>query len=298
MKKHVPLFVASLVLAAVWSQVGADDLEEAKGQLVQAPDIVWGALNPARGEKGPRAGGLWNDRTQKQASGFLVKFRDGFSSPPHIHNVTYRGVVIEGWVHNDDPGAEKMWMPPGSFWTQPAGEVHITAAKGEAVTAYIEIDSGPYLVLPAEEAFDKGERPVNVVPSNLVWLSSSETSWVETKTDEKDLPSAEIAFLWGQPTEGELSGSFFRLPPRFQGELIAESGAMRVVVVKGSMVRRAARNDVEMLLEQGDYLHVRSSASHRVECRGDEGCLAYVRAEGTYKVRIGADPEAAPAKDR
>ena len=56
---------------------------------------------------------------------------DGFSSPPHIHNVTYRAMVIKGLVHNDDPEAENMWMPPGSFWTQPAGEAHITSAKGE-----------------------------------------------------------------------------------------------------------------------------------------------------------------------
>lgn len=36
-------------------------------------------------------------------------------------------------------------MPLGSFWTQPSGEVHITAAKGEENIAYVEIDSGPDL---------------------------------------------------------------------------------------------------------------------------------------------------------
>jgi hypothetical protein len=98
-----------------------------------------------------------------------VLFERGFSSPPHIHNVSYRGIVIELRVHKDDPDAAKMWMPAGSYWTQPAGggvESHITAADGASNLAYIEIEDGPYLVRPADEAFDNGERPINVHASN------------------------------------------------------------------------------------------------------------------------------------
>ena len=176
MNRSLPLIAAGAVATAVVAQVVS---QPPPAEVVRAPQVAWGALNPARGDKGPRAGNLWNDRTKEEASGFLVRFADGFSSPPHIHNVTYRGVVIQGLVHNDDPDAGEMWMPPGSFWTQPAGEVHITAAKGGDAMAYIEIDQGPYLVLPKEKAFDKGERPVNVVPSNVVWLSGSESNWVD-----------------------------------------------------------------------------------------------------------------------
>ncbi len=103
---------------------------------------------------GASAADLWGDRTKDTATGMLVKFQKGFSSPPHIHNVTCRGVVIEGLMHNDDPAAEKMWMSSGSFWTQPAGESYITAAEGKNSLIYLEIDSGPYLVLSAEKAFD------------------------------------------------------------------------------------------------------------------------------------------------
>lgn len=104
---------------------------------------------------------------------------NGFSSPPHIHNVTYRAVVMTGLIHNDDPKAELMWMPAGSFWTQPVGEAHITAAKGENVMAYIEIDEGPYLVKPTEQAYDSGERPVNVDADNIVWLDAQKTNWID-----------------------------------------------------------------------------------------------------------------------
>ena len=55
--------------------------------------------------------------------------------------------------------------------------------------AYIEIDEGPYLVEPTENAFDNGERPVNLDRSNLVWLDASDLSWVEQGG------GADVAFL-------------------------------------------------------------------------------------------------------
>lgn len=125
------------------------------------------------------AGTLWGDRNGNEPTGYLLKPKDGFSSPPHIHNVSYRAVVISGLLHNDDPDAESMWMPKGSFWTQPKGQVHITGAKGEAPLAYVEIEEGPYLVFPAKDAFQSQESPVNVDKSNLVWLDASDVSWVD-----------------------------------------------------------------------------------------------------------------------
>ena len=121
----------------------------------------------------------------------LVKFQKGFSSPPHIHNITYRGIVIDGLMHNDDPSAEKMWLPSGSFWTQPAGESHITAANGDDNLIYLEIDSGPYLVKPVEQAFDNGERPINMTENNLFWLNVKDATWLEAG-------NAQISYLWGR----------------------------------------------------------------------------------------------------
>ena len=129
---------------------------EKSSRIVTINDIEWGYLNPLRGDLSPGAANLWGDRTKDVSTGMLVRFKKGFQSPPHIHNITYRGVVITGLLHNDDPEAEKLWMPTGSFWTQPAGENHITAANGEANLIYLEIDSGPYLVKPADQAFDDG----------------------------------------------------------------------------------------------------------------------------------------------
>ncbi|WP_167552018.1 DUF4437 domain-containing protein [Pseudoalteromonas rubra] len=73
--------------------------------IISTEQIEWGHLNPAWVI---RARGL---RTCGETE-MLVRFEPGFSSPPHIHNVSYRGIVIEGPLHNDDPQAKAMWMPP------------------------------------------------------------------------------------------------------------------------------------------------------------------------------------------
>lgn len=44
----------------------------------------------------------------------LVRFKQRVESPPRIHNITYRGVVIEGRMHNDDPTAAMAAMGFGN----------------------------------------------------------------------------------------------------------------------------------------------------------------------------------------
>jgi quercetin dioxygenase-like cupin family protein len=180
-----------VVCANTVAQTPKTDSIKTKNEEVTIQSIKWGWLNQLRGDKSPAAGQLWGDRTDTLASGFLVKFNKGFSSPPHIHNVTYRGVVIKGLLHNDDENAEKQWLPAGSFWIQPAGEAHITSANAKDNLAYIEIQEGPYLVKPTDEAFDNGERPVNVDKNNLVWLNVNDITWI---TDDSNV---QTAFLWG-----------------------------------------------------------------------------------------------------
>ncbi len=109
------------------------NVERFTNKVVLSSEIVWEKLNPARGCQSLQAGTIWGDRKDTVRTGFLAKFVNGFSSPSHIHNVTYRAVVIKGLVHNDDPKAENMWMKSGAFWTQPEREVHITYAKGKKI---------------------------------------------------------------------------------------------------------------------------------------------------------------------
>ncbi|MEM7790504.1 MAG: DUF4437 domain-containing protein [Verrucomicrobiota bacterium] len=235
-------------------------------------EVKWEPLNPARGDKSPQAGTLWGNRNGTEATGFLAKFVDGFSSPPHIHNVTYRAVVISGRIHNDDPAAEKMWMSPGSFWTQPKGEVHITAAKGEENIALVEIDHGPYLVKHAEDAFDSGERPVNIDSSNIVWVTPHGLS------PDKDGPK--IAYLWRNPEEGQPNGTFIKLPADFQGQIQSKGSTFRVVSIQG---KPAYNNGEKVILDPGSYFSSSGDATHLIS--SEEGIsVLYIRTNAPYRI--------------
>lgn len=204
----------------------------------------------------------------------MVKFVDGFSSPPHIHNVTYRGVVLAGEVHNDDPTAAQMWMPKGSFWTQPAGEVHITSARGQTNIAYIEIDSGPYLVHPPDQAFDQGERPVNVHDSNLVWIKDTNLVWIKQEL------GVEIAYLWGSPDDTKPYGLMMRVPQGFDGLVRYEHGPFRAIVIDGTISHPEKSGPDRIRLNPGSYLGTSLETPGSKLLASETGAVLYVRARG------------------
>lgn len=246
--------------------------------VVLSKDIVWEKLNPARGDKSPQAGTVWGDRHGKVATGFLAKFVDGFSSPPHIHNVTYRAVVIKGLIHNDDENAKAMWMTPGSFWTQPEGEAHITAAKGEENIAYVEIDHGPYLVKPLTEAFDNGERPINIDASNVVWLNQTKTNWIAPKS------KAEISFLWESKTVENLKGLFIKLPKNYKGALESDGNILHAIVVQGLLNYSLPQTNTEKTLDAGSYFGASSKAIHKISNISNEDTILYIRTNGSITI--------------
>ena len=287
-KSNCSHFIALLLAISVFggplngvTQERAIDLTS---KVVLASEVKWSALNPARGNKGPQAGNLWGDRTGSGPSGFLVKFVDGFSSPPHIHNVTYRGIVISGLVHNDDPDAKAMWMPTGSFWTQPSGEAHITAARGSTNLIYVEIEKGPYLVRPVEEAIDTGERPVNVHEANIVWLDASTTTWINEQTTGVPANGPKIAFLWGNPQDDQPSGALIKLPARFTGKIRNHRSTFRAVVIQGRPNHRAPGQTTTRTLEPGSYFSSSGDSAHQISTQADGECIIYVRTEGKFDV--------------
>lgn len=247
--------------------------QDTQYELVEYENIKWGALNAARGDASPRAGDLWGDRSANTATGFLVRFDKGFSSPPHIHNITYRGLVLTGEVHNDDPGAAKTWLSPLSFWTQPAGEDHVTAAQGAFNLAYIEIDSGPYLVQRSDEAFVNGERPINIEASNLVWLDGRDIKFLPFGTEAQRV---DTAYLWSNVRTGE-RGSLLRVPDRFAGTIETGIGRFRAVTATGGLSYANQQMADSKTLSRGSYFGSTGIASHRISCADQSGCTIYIR---------------------
>ena len=274
--------LASITMIAVAaSTVSTSAQSQASSEVVLRSELKFIPLNPARGDAAPQAGTLWGDIRKDVPSGVLLRFAPGFSSPPHIHNITYRAVVISGALYNGDENATKTWMGPGSFWTQPAGEPHITAGSSQGgATAFLEILSGPYLVQPTKLAFDNGERPVELEARNVVWLSPSDVTWVDPGSTSSAATGVELAFLWGSPEDGKKNGTFLKLPTGFNGSLKGNDSQLRAVVIRGELGYTATSGT--KTLKPGSYFGSKASVDHKLSCR--EECIIYVRTEGRYKV--------------
>lgn len=276
--KIVPVIVAAVFVGITFvsGSIAGEPAAGSTSGVILTSEVNWEQLNPARGDQSPKAGTLWGDRNGTGPTGFLVKFVDGFSSSPHIHNVSYRGVVISGLIHNDDPDAADMWMLSGSFWTQPKGEVHITAAKGSPNVAYIEIEEGPYLVLPADKAFDSGERPVNIDESNIVWI------------DQPGIPASvegpKVAYLWGIPQDGHLNGTLIRLPAGFTGQIRSHGSTFRAVVIQGQSLYRISGKTHGQTLEPGSYFSSEGESVHHISSEAGVESIIYVRTDGKYDI--------------
>ncbi|MDE3741285.1 DUF4437 domain-containing protein [Maribacter polysaccharolyticus] len=252
----------------------SEQLEKPTNKVVLSSEVKWEKLNPAGGDQSPLAGTIWGDRNGIEATGFLVRFADGFSSPPHIHNITYRAVVISGAIHNDDPQAEKMWMKPGSFWTQPLGESHITASKGESM-ALVEIDNGPYLVKPINKAFDNGERPLNIDVSNVVWLNKDQSNWLGQKGNP------EISFLW--ESKG-YKGLFVKLPKGFNGTMESNGTVLHSVVIQGELHYEMPNGEALKVLDSGSYFGATHKTIHNISNSSAEAVVVYIRTNGDVKI--------------
>lgn len=273
--KRLTYAIALLFLIST-AVVSNEYAEKMQSSLVLAEDITWGYLNPLRGDKSPAAAELWGDRTQNIATGMLVKFNSGFSSPPHIHNISYRGIVIDGLIHNDDPTAQEMWMSQGSFWTQPAGESHITAASGYSNLIYLEIDKGPYLVAPSTNAFASGEASINIHRSNLTWLNASDMNFINTKDN------VEFSALWGSTQVGQLGGSIVKIPAGFTGYLDVDANEFKAVIIQGKVGYESAENSPQKALSLGSYFDSTGKFEHKITILEDT--LIYIRTNGIYRI--------------
>ncbi|QDO94882.1 DUF4437 domain-containing protein [Formosa sediminum] len=279
MKKYI-LHVLFISVVCANAQTSKSFTETSNNDVVTLDQVNWGLLNPLRGDKSPAAGQLWGDRTETSASGFLVKFNTGFSSPPHIHNITYRGVVIYGAVHNADENAKNMWLPTASYWQQPAGEPHITSASGTTNLAYIEIEKGPYLVQPKSDAFSTDLHSLNVHASNLVWLNASDINWIDNNSGVQSVA------LWGNYFAGELHGSMLKIPAHFNGNIKSLCSVFRAVVIQGTINHSLEGSTSSLLLEPGSYFGMVKNSTHKISNTSDEAVILYIRSNGTFNVNV------------
>jgi len=246
-------FCAFILVLALITGCAHNNQKNKNVSILSVSDVKWEKLNPARGNSSPQAGTLWGDRKGQAATGFLAKFVDGFSSPPHIHNVSYRAIVIKGLIHNDDSKAATLWMPKGSYWTQPAGEPHITSAKGKVNIALVEIDNGPYLVKATKQKFDNRERPFNIHSSNIIW---------------REQDNYKIVNLW-KNKGGVVIGSMVKFGKEIRLDDLMKS---KLVLVSGRV------SIFNKTLEPGSLISLKGQTDVRALCKSQE-CILYLKSE-------------------
>lgn len=239
-------------------------------QILPATALKWEQLNPARGDQSPQAATLWGDRQAAVPTAFLAKFTDGFASPPHVHNVSYRAIVIAGQIHNAPPTAAKNWMPPGSHWTQPAGQPHITAAQGPQNLALVEIDAGPYQVLPLAQKFNNGELPQNTPATATAWKQANTKSFFRT------------APLWNSPQD-QTTGTLIQFPKNLR----ITSPAARLVLIAGQLTPKSHPQP----LTPGSLLTLAQKPA-TLHCTSSAACTIYLRATADFTIESCTSPTA------
>lgn len=138
----------------------------------------------------------------------------------------------------------------------------------------LRIDEGPYLVQPVEEAYDSGERPVNVDKSNIVW--------VDYPTAEFPTEGVQIAYLWGAPKEGTLNGTLIKFPSEFNGEIRSNESDFHAVVIHGQLQYQVSGK--VKALKAGSYFSSKENSTHQISIDSDEIGLIYVRTKGRFDV--------------
>ena len=254
--------------------VSSEPSAEVTSKIVLVAQAEWQQLNPKRGDKSPRAATLWGDRDGPGPSGFLLKPVDGFSSPPHVHTAPYHGVVISGTIHNADPSANDLFLPPGSFWTQPEGGVHITACKGDCL-AYIEFEGG-YDVLPVEHAAGDPVTAVSMQPISIPWGDPPGTAAFPT--------GPKVAELWGDPQGDQPGGSLLRLPAGKAWSIHSDSGTFHAVAIDGPAKHREVGKQHVTQFSPGTYFMAQAESEHQVSCGDEAACTLYVRSRGRLQI--------------
>ncbi|MEM7008549.1 MAG: DUF4437 domain-containing protein [Thermodesulfobacteriota bacterium] len=242
--------------------------------VVTTTDLKWEQLNPARGANSPMAATLWGDRTGPGPSGFLLKPVDGFKSPPHVHTANYHGLVIKGSIHNAEPDAQELYLGPGSFWTQPGGGVHITAAKGSSI-AYIEVED-TFDVLPADKKV-KNDKTAVVMPASSI-------DWVNLPNMPSSSEVPKMAVLWGNPYDDSFSGTLVKIPAGFTATMRALGSTLHAVVIQGEIMHRAAGQIGFDTLGEGGYFGSNKEYIHETSCLDEDHCIIYLRNDGKLEV--------------
>ncbi len=142
--------------------------------------------------------------------------------------------------------------------------------------AFLDIQEGPYLVKPTSEAFDNGERPVNVDKTNIVWLNAKDIEWISNKS------KVQTAFLWGSHKDNQLRATLLKLPAGFKGKIKNLSQNFRAVVISGGISHQFSKKEDKKKLNAPSYFGAEENGTSIISA--EKETVLYIRSNGKCKV--------------
>lgn len=128
---------------------------------------------------------------------------------------------------------------------------------------------------PIDEAFDNGERPINIEFSNLVWLDKNTSKVIHSDS------RAEISFLI---EEAEYRSLFIKLPKGFDGKIETNGEIAHAVVIQGELSYTMPMTKTQQYLDLGSYFGSSNKSTHRVKNTSNLETILYVRTNGDVTV--------------
>ena len=257
-----------MIAAACGSDAaGFDDVPAGSISLVEANDVEFTEISPfatfgsAQGNFGEGAHGTFGI------------FGAGASSPPHTHSSAYYAVVLEGPMNNPfGTESEPAELAPGSFWSVPASDEHVTAC--------LTPDSECRFFFHAQAAFD---------------FTPLEEMTQERSVDATSTPAAELEFgelepysaaatVWGDPSVGPF-GSILRVDADDDTGDLAYRHAFSIVPMTGALSVVTSEGVVE--LPVGSLLEAEPNAAHELRCEAGDDCTVYLFADQARDISLG-----------
>lgn len=124
---------------------------------------------------------------------------------------------------------------------------------------------------PTDQAYDTGQRPMNIDGSNIVWIDTTS--------------GAQIAYLWASQSNAPPSGTLIKLPRNFQGSLDTENSPVKAVVIQGQLKLRTMSIPSETTLSTASYFQTSNTPPIHLINNSDQDTILYLRTAGKIQLR-------------
>lgn len=255
--RFTPIFIFIALLAAACGsddQVGFEDVPPGEATLVDEAEFI--EIAPFA-----RFASAQGDFMAGEHGTFGI-FGAGAASPPHTHSGAYYAVVIDGQMNNPfGTEADPPSLPPGSFWSVPADDEHVTAClTPDRECTFFFHAAGAFDFFPLEEMTQARTTDAVAVPVGDLAFRALD-------------PYDAAATVWGDPDSGP-HGTMIRIEAGADTGGLAHRNAFSLVPATGSVTIETGGTATALPI--GRLLEAAPNTVHSLSCDDDADCVLYL----------------------